>query len=177
MVTSPVSITNAQYGNTLYVDVVAAATSKINLKASSVISNTTTADDTIDPSQTVTLDNPLTNGSSLTAKDLSITLSANGVKALTGDKSALVTSGANYATLKTDLAGKTTPIEGSVTYYGTKTAKNTTGEYHYVFTFDADGFDGANASVTFGNNLTANYKAQIVAGPATAASTNNNWIA
>ena len=177
LVTSPVSITNAQYGNTLYVDVVAAATSKVNLKASSVVSNKTTAEDKLDPSKDVTLDHSLTSGSSLTAKDLSISLSTNGVKALTGEKSALVASGANYATLKTDLAGNSTPIEGSVTYYGTKTAKNTTGEYHYVFTFDVAGFDGANASVTFGNNLTANYKAQVVAGPAKVASTNNNWIA
>lgn len=181
LVSSPVSITNAQYGNTLYVNVVAAATSKVNLKVAKVVSDSaTTADGK--GSHPVTLDNPLTEGSSLTAKDLSISLSSKGVKALTGDKSALVTDGTDYRTLMADLGnagstGKVNPIEGSVTYYGTKTPENTTGEYHYVFTFNDSGFNGANASVTFGNNLTANYTAQIVDGAATKAATDNSWIA
>ncbi|WP_286011635.1 S-layer protein [Levilactobacillus brevis] len=149
------------YGNTVYVDVVAAATSKIQLKADTV---TNTVD-----SKDVTLTSPLTPGTKLSASDLSVTLSAAAIKALSGEKSTQI----GETNLKAIAAGfDTNAIEGAKTYY---TADGSA--YHYQFTFEPNTFATDNRTANYGDTLTGSFTAQLVEGAATKTASDSSWIA
>lgn len=154
------------YGNTVYVDVVAAATSKIELKVDQVNNKLVTRADTA----AIKVSNPLTVGTKLSASDLSVTLSADAIKALSGSK------GTQFApeNLKKISDGLTsTTVQGSKTYYDQDGKA-----YHYAFTFEGgDLFKSDNRTKNYGDVLTATFSAQLVANAASTNTSDSSWIA
>jgi hypothetical protein len=146
----------ATYGNTVYVDVTAAATSKVQLVADNVEAKATVA-------------NPLAKGAKLSAADLTATLSATGVKALTGTKGTQIGK-TNLIAIKDEFG--TAAITGTKTYYAANGDA-----YHYVFTFESNNFTTDNRLATYGDNLTASFKAVLTKGAPKNTSSNSNWIA
>jgi len=157
-VTTTVDTASATYGNTVYVDVVAAATSKVQMTVDKV--NKTAGDVTA----------PLTVGSTLSASDLSATLDAKGVTALTGTKGQAFSTD-DLATIKTALSTNNA-IKGAKAYTDSK------GEsYYYEFTFEPTNFESDNRTKNYGDTLTASFEAKLVKGNLTTSSSNSNWIA
>lgn len=154
--TGTVDTSSATYGNTVYVDVTAAATSKVQLIADKV-------DNTA-----ATVANPLAVGAKLSASDLTATLSDAGIKALTGTKGTQI--GDNLATIQS--AFGTAAITGTKTYYA-----DNGDAYHYVFTFEPTNFTSDNRTATYGDNLTASFSAVLTKGAPENTSSNSNWIA
>ncbi|WP_061777485.1 hypothetical protein [Levilactobacillus senmaizukei] len=160
----------ATYGNTVYVDVVAAATSKIQLTADNVDNTASTTANAVA--------GVLSNGAKLSASDLTATLSAKGIAALSGDKGTVI--GNNLTTISQGFtkdtavgdSNKAASVSGTKNYYAAN------GDvYHYVFTFDPTHFNTDNRSATYGDTLKASFKAVLTSGPATTASSNSSWIA
>ena len=120
-----VDTTNATYGNTLYVDVTAAATSKVTLNVESVDNGS------------YNVVNPLTIGS-LSSNEAAITLGDTAITALTGDKGEVIKD----PVLTTIANGFNKTYQGTKTYY---TSDNKT--MHYEFTFDASHFNSDNRNV------------------------------
>jgi len=156
--TTTPDVTNAPFGNSLYVDVMAAATSKVSLVAESVTN-------TID-GKAVDVNSSLTKGASL-AGQAAFSLSDKAIAALSGEKG----QGIGDANLGTIAAGFGNSVKGTKTYYTTAGKP-----VHYDFTFTTH-FATDNRLASYGDTLTANFTAQLQDGAATAASSNNNWIA
>lgn len=153
-----VDTTNATFGNSLYVDVMAAATSKVSLVAESVTN-------TID-GKAVDVNSSLTKGASL-AGQAAFSLSDKAIAALSGEKG----QGIGDVNLGTIAAGFGNSVKGTKTYYTTAGKP-----VHYEFTFTTH-FLTDNRLSSYGDTLTAYFTAQLQDGAATAASSNNNWIA
>ncbi len=152
-----VTTASATYGNTVYVDVTAAATSKVQLVA-----------DNVDNSADTTVASTLAKGAKLSTSDLSATLSAAGIKALTGTKGATI--GDNLATISS--AFGTAEITGAKTYYASNGDA-----YHYEFTYEPTNFNNDNRLATYGDTLTASFSAVLTKGAPTNTSSDSSWIA
>ncbi|MFD1550042.1 S-layer protein [Levilactobacillus fuyuanensis] len=154
LTTDKVSTTNATFGNSLYVDVTAAATSKVSLNVEKVNNGS------------YSISSPLTTGS-LNASEASVTLNAAGIAALSGTKGQVI--GDKLATIA---AGFSKTFEGTKTYYTTDGTA-----VHYQFTFTPANFEIDNRNAAFGDTLKASFVATLVPNAATSTSTNNSWIA
>lgn len=153
-VVSHASTGSAQYGSTVYVDVTAAATSKIALKLDAV------------DSSAATVANGLAKGDTLTTSD--VTVSGFDASVLTGKKGDSV----NTTAIQKALAGAT--LKGNKTYYS-----NDGTAYHYEFKLTSDSaFATDNSRANYGDTLSAYYTAKLVKNAATNNSTpDNSWIA
>lgn len=150
-VVSNVSTASAQYGNNVYVDVTAAATSKIALKIEAVT-----------PSKAKVV-NGLAAGDTLTTSD--VTVSGFKASLLTGNKGGDV----DIQAVQAALAGA--KLKGNKTYYS-----NDGTAYHYEFKLTATGI--SNIYANYGDTLSAYYTATLVPNKATNNSTpDNSWIA
>lgn len=153
-----VDTANATYGNTVYVDVVAAATSKIQM----VIDNV--------DAKAGTVTNPLGVNDVLSASDLSATLSTAGINALTG------TQGQAFST--TDLNAVKTALGANNAVKGAKVYHDANGKsYYYEFTFEPENFNSDNRTKNYGDTLKASFKATLVEGKLGTTTSNSNWIA
>mgnify|MGYP004705665443 FL=1 len=159
--TGTVDTASATYGNTVYVAVTAAATSKVQLVADNVDNTASTTDNAVA--------GVLAKGAKLSSSDLSVTLSADGVKALTGTKGETI-GDTNLATISS--AFGTAAINGSKTYYAANGDA-----YHYVFTYEPANFANDNRLATYGDTLTASFKAVLTKGAPSASSSDSSWIA
>lgn len=146
--------TSAQYGNTLYVTVKPAATSKVQFRLTSPASGTT-----IIPAG-ASLVNGLSNGDVISKSDIELpSLSADAIKELTGAKDTPLV----FDKFNKELASKT--INGTKTYYDTKG-----NAYHYVFkTAPATG------NYYPGDLVTVPVTAKLTAGAPTTTPTDNTW--
>lgn len=155
-VVSNASTGSAQYGSTVYVDVTAAATSKIALKLDVV------------KSSAVKVENGLAVGDELTTSD--VTASNFKPAVLTGKKGDKVDINAIEAAL---VGAK---LKGNKTYYS-----NDGTAYHYEFSLtNSTAFGTDNYRGTYGDTLSAYYTATLVknTNEATNNSTpDNSWIA
>lgn len=150
-------VKEATYGNTVYIDVIAAATSKVELNAVSVVN----------ANKDVVIINPLTSGK-LTSSDVSINLDAESIALLSGDKGSKITE-TNLNTFANKLGEK---VQGSKTY------KSTTGkDYHYEFEFDKTHFASDNRDKTYGEILNAKYTATLKEGKGSLVNTDTSWQA
>lgn len=148
----------ATYGNTVYVDVVAAATSKIQM----------TVDKVDNTAGTVT--NALAVKDTLSASDLSATLSDSGLNALTGNQGDTI-SDANLTKISDALNGNNA-VKGSRVY------TDANGDsYYYEFTFEPTNFNSDNRNAKYGDTLKASFSAKLVKGTVKNTTTNSNWIA
>ncbi|WP_143463041.1 S-layer protein [Levilactobacillus enshiensis] len=150
-----VSTTNATYGNTLYVDVTAAATSKVSLSVESV------------DNAGVSITSPLTTGT-LNSSEASVALSAAGIKALSGTKGATI----SQDNLGVIASGFSTTFKGTKNYYAANGDA-----YHYEFTFNPTNFKSDNRVKTYGDTLTASFTAKAVKGAASTNTVDNSWLA
>ncbi|MFC6261854.1 S-layer protein [Levilactobacillus fujinensis] len=150
-----VSTTNATYGNTLYVDVTAAATSKVSLNVESV------------DNAGVSISSPLTTGA-LNSSEASVTLNAAGIKALSGTKGATI----SQDNLGVIASGFSTTFKGTKNYYAANGDA-----YHYEFTFNPSNFKSDNRVKTYGDTLTASFTAKAVKGAASTTTVDNSWLA
>ncbi|MFC6260604.1 S-layer protein [Levilactobacillus fujinensis] len=152
----------ATYGNTVYVNVEQAATSKVQLKVGEV-------NDKIDGAE-VKVSGALKTGNALASADVKTTvgLSPAGISLLSGKKGQQMT---------TNLAGLSTEL-GKVQITGAKTFYASNGKaYHYTFTFSNKYFTGDNRLAVFGGNVTASFDATLTVGAVDNTSSNNNWMA
>ncbi|EEI19739.1 S-layer protein [Lentilactobacillus hilgardii] len=149
--------TSAQYGNTLYVTVKSAATSKVQFRLNDTPSN---ASGTTIPDG-ASLVNGLSSGDVISKSDIELpSLSAAAIKDLTGAKDTKL----GLYTFNDAIAPKT--INGTKTYYDTKG-----NAYHYVFTTAA-----ATSNFYYpGDLVTVPVTAQLTAGAPTATTTDNTW--
>ena len=151
----------ATYGNTVYVNVVAAATSKVQLRVDSVHNNV--------KAEEVKLTSPLAVGTKLSSSEFAGVLNSDAIKALSGSKGTAI-GDTNLTTIKGGFS--TTPVEGTTTY---TTSDGT--PYHYQFTFEPDHFNSDNRAANYGDTLTASFSAQLVAGAANKTASDSSWIA
>lgn len=151
----------ATYGNTVYVNVVAAATSKVQLRVDSVHNNVKTKE--------VKLTSPLAVGTKLFSSEFAGVLKSDAIKALSGSKGTAIGK-TNLKTIKGGFSTK--PVEGTTTY---TTSDGT--PYHYQFTFEPKHFDSDNRTANYGDTLTASFSAQLVAGAANKTASDSSWIA
>lgn len=190
-------LANATFGNTVYLDVVAAATSKIQLVV-----------DKVEPTNAISVSSALKAGTKLSAKDLSIVLSKTDLlsgpaktsinkdrlgeisKELVKNNKALANEGetavkpttkaaTSETTAKPGDSAQQTPakdqqngISGSKTYYDAKGDA-----YHYVFFYEGENFANDNRLAQFGDTLKASFKATLVKGAAKVTSSNSSWVA
>jgi hypothetical protein len=150
-----------QYGSTLYVDVTATATSKINLNVDTVTPITNTDKTTTD------VTTPLTKGTKLTTAD--VTVSGFDSTLLDGTKGTQI--GDNLANIETSLEGA--KLTSTKTYYD-----NQGNPYHYEFALTSTSvFANDNRAANYGDTLNAYYTATLKSGAASTTSSNDNWIA
>lgn len=155
LATTPVPTSGATFGNKLYVDVIAAATSKVSLNVEKVDNGS------------YAITNPLTTGA-MSANEASVTLSSDAISALSGTKGQTINA-AGLAKIAGGFAG---------TFDGTKTYYNTNGDaMHYKFTFTPGNFESDNRTATYGDTLKASFTAQLVSGAPTSTSSDSSWIA
>ncbi len=159
------AVAAATYGNTLYVNVQNAVSSKVQFVVSDVTPATGDA-------ANVAVQGALTKGATLSPSDISVTGVTNDAitKLLTGDKDTLI--GDNLGTLDTDLAAGT--VAGAKTY-GTSSVQDTN-NYHYNITLDKNGAATNNSLAKFGTNVQVPVTVQLVSGAATAVASNNTWL-
>lgn len=153
----------ATYGNTVYVNVVAAATSKVQLRVDSVHNNLK------GETTEVKLTSPLAVGTKLSSSEFAGVLNPEAIKALSGSKGTAI-GDTNLKTIKGGFSTK--PVEGTTTY---TTSDGT--PYHYQFTFEPTNFNGDNRTANYGDTLTASFSAQLVAGSANKTASDSSWIA
>lgn len=151
-------VSTATYGNTVYVNAFAASTSKVQLVADNV--DNSAASDVAG----------LSNGAKLASSDLSATLSADGVKALTGAKGTQI-GDANLKTISEAFNGDKV-LTGTKTYYAANGDA-----YHYEFTYEPDNFASDNRLANYGDTLTASFKAVLTKGASSVATSDTSWIA
>ncbi|NLR31507.1 S-layer protein [Levilactobacillus tujiorum] len=153
---------STQYGTTLYVDVTATATSKINLNVDTVTPITNSDNTTTD------VTTPLTKGTKLTTSD--VTVSGFDSTLLDGTKGTQI-GNTNLGNIETALEGA--KLTGTKTYYD-----NQGNPYHYEFALTSKTvFATDNRAANYGDNLNAYYTATLKAGSASTTSSNDGWIA
>ncbi|ANZ68536.1 S-layer protein [Secundilactobacillus paracollinoides] len=157
----------ATYGNTVYVNVVAAATSKVQLRVDSV-NNNVKAKDAAEATE-VKLTSPLAVGTKLSSSEFAGVLNSDAIKALSGSKGTAI-GDTNLTTIKGGFSN--TPVEGTTTY---TTSDGT--PYHYQFTFEPANFNSDNRTANYGDTLTASFSAQLVTGAANKTASDSSWIA
>lgn len=113
------------------------------------------------------IDAPLTKDA-LSSSDASVTLSADAIKALSGDKGTTI----SQDNLGKIAAGFSTTFEGTKTYYTTDGTP-----VHYQFTFNPTNFKSDNRTASYGDTLKASFVAKLVANAATSTTTDSSWIA
>ncbi|WP_395323510.1 S-layer protein [Levilactobacillus parabrevis] len=149
------AVLGATYGNTVYVDVMSAATSQLQLTV-----------DGVDNGKVAVVDG-LSNGSKLSSKDLAMTLSTDATQALSGKAGQLIGE-LNLTKIEIGIN------RGNIS--GTKTYKDQGGNlYHYDFVFAASTFVSSHKLAKYGDVLTANFKATLVGGKATATANGGTW--
>lgn len=159
--------TGVKFGNTIYVDVTEAATSKVSF----VVDTLANGKDVTD-TQAKDVAGKLTEGSTLTSKDFTATLSPTAKENLSGVKGTKFTQGQLFAI-----------IAGIKLGNGTKTYYASNGDaYHYNFAITPADKGGAsfitdNRLAFPGDTLKASVTATLVKGAATTASADNSWIA
>jgi len=150
-----VDTTNATYGNTLYVDVTAVATSKVSLNVERVDNGS------------YNVNNSLTTGT-LSSSEAAVTLSSSAIALLSGDKGVAI----SQDTLGSIANGFST------TFKGTKTYQTTDGkDVHYEFTFNPANFKSDNRNATYGDTLKASFVATLKSGAASTTTVDNSWLA
>jgi len=163
-------VKDATYGNTAYIDVVAAATSKIEFFVESVTN--------VVDGKNVALNNPLTNGK-ISSSDISINLSVGNIALLSGDKGVKFDSN-KLETLGTALKGtdSVSETDSSKVVKGSKTYKDSTNKlYHYEFSLNTNNFSADNRNKTYGDNLVVNYTATLKTGAGSATTNDTSWFA
>jgi len=155
------AVKKATYGNAIYVDVVTAASSKVQLVVNEVTSDTGV--------NGATVSGPLASGNKLSSSDLAATLSTDGISMLSGEKGTQI--GVPQLTKLASEFGKT-EIKGTKIYHDTKGDS-----YYYKFTFVSDKFASDNRLANYGDQLTATYNAVLTKGTPTVSSSNSVWIA
>ena len=131
----------ASYGNNVYADATAAASSKIKMVLTKVETNGHV------------VSGALGENVQLTTSDLLISLGNDAIGALTG-KQGTQLGDEKLGTIRDGLKAST--------YSGAKTYTDSTGaQYHYVFTFDENSFVGNNKTAYYGDVLKANFKATL----------------
>lgn len=155
-----------KFGNTIYVDVTAAATSKV-----SFVVDTLANDKDVTGAQAKDVAGKLTEGATLTSKDFTATLSPTAKENLSGVKGTKFTQGQLFAI-----------IAGIKLGNGTKTYYASNGDaYHYNFAItpakDGASFITDNRLAFPGDTLKASVTATLVKGAATTAASDNSWIA
>lgn len=149
------AVLGATYGNTVYIDVMSAATSQLQLTV-----------DGVDNGKVAVVDG-LSNGSKLSSKDLAMTLSTDAMQALSGKAGQLI---GELNLTKVEIGIN----RGNIS--GTKTYKDQSGNlYHYDFVFAASTFVSGHKLAKYGDVLTANFKATLVGGKATATTNGGTW--
>ncbi|WP_286011540.1 S-layer protein [Levilactobacillus brevis] len=161
------AVASAKYGQTTYVTVAKAATSKVAMKVNSVNNHVKAADGTVADTAT-TVSPVLTVGSSLATAD--ITVNPTDLSVLKGQTGTALT--------EAQLNAITTSL-GVAAVQGNKNYTDANGNYyHYEFTLNTNDFNSDNRNAQFGDTLTASYDAQLVAGKATNAnSSDTSWLA
>lgn len=152
--------TPATYGNTVYVNVTASATSKVQFVADNVNNDASTSDNPVA--------GVLADGASLPAGEVSATLSDKGVALLSGTKGTQITE-ANLDLLKAEIGA--TDVKGSKLYYA---ADGTS--YYYTYTFTPDNFTSDNRLANYGDTLKASVTATLTKGTPGVAGSDNSWI-
>lgn len=150
---------NATYGNSVYVNVKAGATSKIALRVTSV--DNTLASVTSPLSVT---DHGL--GDALDIKDVALSISSEAVQALSGAKGEKISNKLGVIS-----AGFSAKYQGTKTYYTSNGSK-----YHYEFTFDKAKFESYNQNMVFGETLQASFSAKLVVDAANNSTVDNSWV-
>ncbi|MFC6290114.1 S-layer protein [Levilactobacillus angrenensis] len=137
----------ATYGNNVYADVNAAATSKIKMVLTTVNANGKV------------VSGALTGNTQLTTADLAIALDKDTVSALTGKQGMQI--GDSLTTIEKGLnsAVSDNGINGIKTY-----TDNMGTQYHYKFKFEKGSFNGNNKTAFYGDVLKANFTAELVEG-------------
>lgn len=151
------AVGTATYGNTVYIETVQAATSKVQLKVDKVDNGA------------FKVTTPLTAGNSLTAAELTPTLKAEGINALTGKTGTLI--------------GETTLTKIAINFdkaeiNGSKVYTSADGKsYYYTFVFEPEQFVSDNRVAQYGTPLTASFKAVLHQGTVKPIVANTGWIA
>lgn len=163
--------TGVKFGNTIYVDVTEAATSKVSFVVDALANDKDVTD-----AQAKDVAGKLTAGAALTSKDLTATLTSTAKDNLSGVKGTQFTPEQLNA------------IVGGITFgNGTKTYYASNGDaYHYTFAITTKTADDGTKSNTFatdnrlafpGDTLKASVTATLTHGAATTAASDNSWIA
>ncbi|QWK86594.1 S-layer protein (plasmid) [Levilactobacillus brevis] len=158
--------TGVKFGNTIYVDVTAAATSKVSFVVDGLANDKDVTD-----AQAKDVAGKLTAGAALTSKDFTATLSPTAKENLSGVKGTQFT-----ATQLNAIVGGITLGNGTKTYYASNGDA-----YHYTFAITTK--DAANTFATDnrlafpGDTLKASVTATLTHGAATTAASDNSWIA
>lgn len=153
----------ATYGNNVYVDVTASATSKVVLTAETVNNKVDGKD--------VKITNGLKDNTKLKSSDMSLSITPAAKELLTGNKG-VVFSTDTLTNIAAGIGSKDThTAEGTKTYYDAN-AKG----YHYVYTLNTKAFPTDNRHAIAGDDLSATFSAQLVANPAQGATNDNSWI-
>ncbi|WP_395390621.1 MULTISPECIES: S-layer protein [Levilactobacillus] len=133
----------ASYGNNVYADVTAAASSKIKMVLTTINTNNHV------------VSGALSENVQLTTSDLLIPLGNGAIGALTG-KQGTQLGETNLGTIRDGLNATKTGYSGAKTY-----TDSTGAQYHYVFTFDENSFVGNNKTAYYGDALKANFTATL----------------
>lgn len=149
------AVLGATYGNTVYVDVLSAVSSQLQLTVSGV-----------DNGKIAVIDG-LSTGSRLSSKDLAVALSPDATASLTGEAGK---SFGEVGLAKIETGVTRGNIGGTITYQD-----HSGNFYHYTFTFEAGTFASSQRLARYGDVLTANFKATLVGGKATATANGGSW--
>lgn len=154
-----VDVTNATYGNNVYVQVAKSATSKAALTVAGTPDVSALTDgDVIASNDTVK------TGSNVKAANVNSSVAE--VSALTG------VDGTNVTLADVDTALKGATFTGTTTYVSKNNVK-----YHYVYTYADDSAAASNAAaVPFGNTVNGTVSAKLTLGVAPAATTAATWL-
>lgn len=167
--------TGVKFGNTIYVDVTAAATSKVSFVVDNLALDATSGKE-VTQKQADAVAGKLTAGTSLTSKDITATLSPVAKDELSGVK------GTQFSP---DQLNKI--VAGITLGNGTKTYYASNGDaYHYTFAITTKVAQDGAKSNTFatdnrlafpGDTLKASVTATLTHGAASTAASDNSWIA
>ncbi|KID42196.1 Flagellar hook-length control protein FliK [Levilactobacillus brevis] len=167
--------TGVKFGNTIYVDVTAAATSKVSFVVDNLALDTTSGKE-VTQDQADAVAGKLTAGTTLTSKDLTATLTSAAKDNLSGVK------GTPFSPKQLDaIVGGITLGNGTKTYYASNGDA-----YHYEFAITTTTATDGTKSNTFatdnrlafpGDTLKASVTATLTHGAATTAASDNSWIA
>ena len=157
--------TTGTYGTTLYVDVNAQATSKVQFTVSGTPNNTL---DGASTATVLTTTPALANGDVLSASDLTVS----------GFNTALLTDAKGGTISDTNLGSIATSLTGAK-IIGTKQYNDAAGNaYHYEYTLNNTGdlFTNYNTGSVYGSTLKASVTAQLVKTTTGSTSSDSSWI-